>query len=465
MADTAHLDWLLLGAPAWNERRLSHDFQPDFSDANIFEAFREAKQLDPNGRVPLAGFDFRDTIFNGADLSQIDFIGANLSRSKLLGAQFKNTSFFQADLTEALFGPCYLGEVDFGCATLQNTDLTGANFATAKLGWSRLWEAKLYSAFVTSATSSSPSHSTDPIRQHCIGNIAELIDCCFQIKERHPEFLLYFRGERDASWQLCPSVMRKSDDHKFKLRPHEGQMLRDLVSRRPEDFSGMIAALEQLVMAQHHGLKTRLLDVTHNPCIALFSACDSRDPGGFQHPNTMDGRIHVFAVPKELIRPFDSDTISIVANFAKLDRSYQNLLLGKTGEDSELENPEVRIQYIYEDAMRRLYHFIRQEKPHFEVRIDPRDFFRVFVVEPKQSFDRIRAQEGAFLVSAFHERFERDQIQSWVPHMMVYEHETIIVPSGQKESILQELSLLNFTRQALYPSLDEVANRITQHYL
>ena len=115
--------------------------------------------------------------------------------------------------------------------------------------------------------------------------------------------------------------------------------------------------------------------------------------------------------------------------------------------------------------MRRLYHYIRQEKPQFEKIIDPRDFFRVFVVEPKQSFERIRAQEGAFIISAFHERFEQNEIQGRVKNVPVYEHETMTVQGDRiKEDILEELSLMSFTRETLYPSLEEVANRITQNY-
>ena len=34
----------------------------------------------------------------------------------------------------------------------------------------------------------------------------------------------------------------------------------------------------------------------------------------------------------------------------------------------------------------------------------------MFLVEPQQSVERLRAQSGAFLISAFHERLERSQI-------------------------------------------------------
>ena len=88
----------------------------------------------------------------------------------------------------------------------------------------------------------------------------------------------------------------------------------------------------------------------------------------------------------------------------------------------------------------------------------------MFIVEPKQSFERIRAQDGAFLVSAFHEQFERDQILCHNKDIPVYEYDTLTVPRVKKADTLKELDLLNFNRETLYPGLDEVANKITQDF-
>ncbi len=345
---------------------------------------------------------------------------------------------------------------------LANSDLVHANLTGADLGWSRFWQAKLYPDSNQVAKTASQPGISNAVQK--IESVADLIEKCLEMRNRYDGFTLYFRGERDRAWILQPSVMRPSCDGTFKLRAHEAEMLSDLISRRPTDFHGMTSALEQIVVAQHHGLKTRLLDVTRNPCVALFSASDRRDADGKAHDNTMDGRLHMFAVQKELIKPFDSDTVSIITNFAKLDRGYQNLLVGKTGEDIQDEDPDTPLRYVYSEAMRRLYHFIRQEKPQFEKLIDPRDFFRVFIVEPKQSFERIRAQEGAFIISASHERFEREQVLAQTRNLPIYEYDTMIVPGDSKEPILEQLGLLNFTRESLYPSLDEVADRITRRH-
>ncbi len=114
--------------------------------------------------------------------------------------------------------------------------------------------------------------------------------------------------------------------------------------------------------------------------------------------------------------------------------------------------------------MRRLYQLIRQEKPYFDERIDPRDLYRVFVVEPQQSSERVRAQSGAFLVSALHEQFERDKILDLNANIPIYAHYKLKIPAGSKEAILNDLALLNVTRETLFPGLDESAKAVIESH-
>ena len=240
-------------------------------------------------------------------------------------------------------------------------------------------------------------------------------------------------------------------------------MLDDLMTRQPEAFSGLGSALAQWVLAQHHGLRTRLLDITRNPLVALYNACAD-------HPGE-DGRLHVFGVPRSLIKPFNSDTVSVLTSFAKLPRAEQNILLGKTPNDAPDDVfPTKPADFLvgsdpFVKAKMHLYTIIRQDKPYFAERIDIRDLFRVFVVEPQQSFERVRAQAGAFLASAFHERYERTEVLRWNQDIPIYSHTSLKLPQGQKESVLGDLRLLNVTRESLWPSVDEAARAVTEQYL
>lgn len=121
-------------------------------------------------------------------------------------------------------------------------------------------------------------------------------------------------------------------------------------------------------------------------------------------------------------------------------------------------------QINYKYSLDRLYQLIRKEKPYFEERIDPKDFYRVFVVEPEQSFERIQAQSGAFLISAFHERFERNEVLDSTLGVPIYGHHIWEIPTGDKDSILDVLASVNITRETLLPSLDESAKAIIDTY-
>ena len=327
------IDELLLGKEAWNRKRASNDIHPYFSFVNVAERFKKAGKLDQNGRVPLHRYDLRNAHFHGTDLSRVDFGQADLRGARLNGVILHDTRFFQTNLTCAKFGLGYAGKADFSCATLDHADLTQLNLTGTNLGWSRFWRAKLFDDYERTTTSFSQAEP--------INSVADLIDMCSDLQKRRPDLTLYFRGERNSAWPLSPSVMRRANDGKFKLRPYEGEMLRDLMSRRPEDFTDKSTALEQWAVAQHHGLKTRLLDVSKNPGVALFWACDSPDSADRSFLRKMDGRLHVFGVPKELVKPFDSATVSIIANFAKLDWRDQTSILGKTGTEHLAEHPDI----------------------------------------------------------------------------------------------------------------------------
>jgi FRG domain-containing protein len=108
--------------------------------------------------------------------------------------------------------------------------------------------------------------------------------------QRYPKPGALFRGVSRVTYDLTPSIGRFLPRFRTKahLLDHE-QFAIDIFEKESAIYHAREPKnrWDLLVIAQHHGLPTRLLDWTHNPLVALFFAV--------KEPNDVDGA--VYALP------------------------------------------------------------------------------------------------------------------------------------------------------------------------
>ena len=222
------------------------------------------------------------------------------------------------------------------------------------------------------------------------------------------------------------------------------------MSFHPQEFKHCQTALECLTQAQHHGLPTRLLDVSLNCLAGLYFAVESHDE--------LDGEVIRFDVHSSRIKGFSSDALSCICNFSKLNfdeqKEIQEYLASQRKEYGAIGKIPVNAFNKLKPVMR-LIQFVKQEKPYFESRIKPIDLWNSYLAMPMRNSRRVTAQSGAFIVSGILKRPTRST---------KINVEKILIPKEKKKFIRVDLDKMGINRMTIYPDLENAAKHIARSW-
>ena len=250
---------------------------------------------------------------------------------------------------------------------------------------------------------------------------------------------LFFRGHSDPNYILQPSIMRTSS-----LQQNESRIYQELLINCPDDFAKCHTHLEKLVKMQHYGLPTRLLDITRNPLVALYFACES-------NLDTYGELVLISAEDHEIKYP-QSDTASVLASLPTFTADEQRELY-RLANDPEVGGLE------FEHGISKLIQEVRLEKPSFQSKINREDILNSYIVFALKNNNRIVKQDGAFILCGLNGR-----ANSLEEFRYREQGKKIIVFIEKKEEILEQLEHFSINRATLFPEIECVAEYLKKKY-
>ena len=305
-----------------------------------------------------------------------------------------------------------------------------------------------------------------------INTIAEFMEKLNNVKEleryKNLEFSekrkytidLFYRGQHNKEYELVPSISRIQKDVPFYVSSLEVALINKAKNEYPVLFSETDNPLDLLVKLQHYGIPTRLLDITANPLVALYFACEDKN----NPDNNKDGEI--FIIGNQYETYFENPLYHDIAKYM--------------GRSDIIATHSITLETLfYELAVRKniattnIKEYIRYNNGEYFINKVINDMYFIY---PPRLFERLYLQQGNFILILNdykyvlnHDYTNKIIIKNTNLSPIQKDHKNIIaryiIPAESKKHLLDELKMLNITESTLFhDDVDKVCKNIVADF-
>lgn len=263
--------------------------------------------------------------------------------------------------------------------------------------------------------------------------------------------ILLFRGQSNCNYDLVPSLGRnRMTSGDVTIFNEERNLIESAKFKLPELFNNSLEPVELLALLQHHGIPTRLLDITENALVALYFACCSNE--------NVDGEVIVFKYDETDIANYP--IINGIAESYKFAKGSMNYI--KTFYKDLINQP----YFIEQKEMDNICHETEKEGAEWIVKCCETPFF---IYAPIRSV-RQQVQSGRYILFPNRISFYGEEKQSFFETIIDpikkdsdIVAKRIIIPKEIKNSILEQLRIMGITKATLFcDSIDAVCEGIVE---